>query len=737
MKKKIIIGLSLFALIFFIGGIYIITTIETTTSKLDDLIRLHQIEILREQLLLQIKRVQSDINLKNTRYARNIEIVISNVMGMEHMADTCFDCHHIEEMMRRLSDLRKDVQEYKQAVSRLFTIRANDQRMATEEDRAYKKGDHLVTQVNSMISLASLNLESKTKSSLKEISQTKIIIYILLSAVPLLAGVLGFIFIRGFTNPVTVLLQATRKLKTGDLDYRIKGLTDEFGEVATSFNEMSGALKETLHAIQENEKRYRTLFESAGDAIFMVDVEGDNVGKIVSANPAAAKMHGYTVDELLKLNLVKDLDTPATARDAQGRIRRIMNGEWIQAEITHRRKDGSVFPVEISAGLLEFMGHKYILAIDRDISDRKKAEEALMRSYIVFTTVLDSIDAVIYVADFETYEILYINKYTRDVFGDLEGKTCWQTMQKGQAGPCNFCGSDKLLTPEGTPYGVYHWEFQNTRNGRWYDVRDRAIEWIDGRIVRMEIATDITERKAIEESMKRAEQMKLVGEWAAGLAHEIKNALAGIKISVEVLMEEPHISEEDRVSLSRAVDEIKRIELLLKSLLNFARPPKLQLLATNINEIIDNAISFAVIQSPSAANISSNTEVVRDFDDKIPEIWADRLQLRQVFMNLFINANESMEDGGTITLTTRYNSDTDSVNIIISDTGEGIDEGVINRIFQPFFTTKSKGTGLGLAITKRIIEQHDGSITVENRQGGGAVFKISLPVTGAKKEHLT
>jgi PAS domain S-box-containing protein len=715
------------------GGIYIITTIESATSTLDNLIKLHQVEILRENLLIHIKRVQSDINLKNTRFASNINTVMINVRNMDKMSDTCFDCHHARDMENKLKELKKDVEEYKHLISRLFTIRANVKRLEKEEDRAFKKGDELVKKVNNMISVASINLEKKTQASLRKIDRTKKVLYFLVSTVPFFAGILGLVFIRGFTNPLKTLMNATRRLEKGDLDYKIEGLTAEFGEVANSFNEMSASLKENMHRIQENEKRYRTLFEGAGDAIFVIDIEGDNIGRIVSANPAAAAMHGYTLDEITKLNLIKDLDSPEAAREAPGRLKRIIEGNWIKAEITHRRKDGTLFPVELSAGLLEFMGHKYILAIDRDISDRKKSEEALLRSYIMFTTVLDSIDAIIYVADIETYKVLYVNKYARDIFGDLEGKTCWKVLQQGQNGPCSFCTNEKLLTPDGRPGGIYKWEYQNTLNSKWYDIRDRAIQWVDGQIVRMEIATDITERKEYEEKLKRAEQMSLVGEWAAGLAHEIKNSLAGIKISVEVLLVDTNISDEDKEIVLKALDEIKRIEALLKSLMTFARPPKLQLTETSINDVLANAVSFSLIKPSITADTFPKIDIVKDFADDLPVMLADNLQLRQVFTNILLNAKESIEKNGTITIKTLYDTGSNTINIEISDTGTGVEKPIVNRIFQPFFTTKSKGSGLGLAITKRIIEEHDGSIEVTNRPGSGALFHISLPVTKHKR----
>ncbi len=135
--------------------------------------------------------------------------------------------------------------------------------------------------------------------------------------------------------------------------------------------------------------------------------------------------------------------------------------------------------------------------------DLKSSDKKLSKSRERFAIVLDSIAAIVYVADMQTHELLYVNQYARDLFGDVEGRKCWQTIQSDQTGPCAFCTNDQLLNPDGTPKGIYHWTFQNTANGAWYDIRDRAIEWIDGRIVRMEIAYDITERKKVEKELKK------------------------------------------------------------------------------------------------------------------------------------------------------------------------------------------------------------------------------------------
>jgi len=118
--------------------------------------------------------------------------------------------------------------------------------------------------------------------------------------------------------------------------------------------------------------------------------------------------------------------------------------------------------------------------------------------------ILNSLDALVYVSDIHTYELLYLNDYGISVWGSAKDKKCYQILQSGQHAPCQFCTNHKLLDAEGNPAGVYVWEFQNTQNGRWYQCRDQAIRWTDGRLVRIEIATDITDRKHIEHELMLA-----------------------------------------------------------------------------------------------------------------------------------------------------------------------------------------------------------------------------------------
>ena len=230
--------------------------------------------------------------------------------------------------------------------------------------------------------------------------------------------------------------------------------------------------------------------------------------------------------------------------------------------------------------------------------------------------------------------------------------------------------------------------------------------------------------------IKQAERLAAVGELSAGLAHEIKNPLAGIKVSIEVLNNDLGLVPEDKEVFSRIIDEIRRIESLLKNLLNYARPATPQPDFVNIHDILEAIIKTSEITLKNPTNTSGvikNVQFVKDFSEDVSIIYTDGSQLKQVFLNLILNGCDAIAEKGVITIKTTKISD-NSIEVRVSDTGKGIDPGALEMIFNPFFTTKSKGSGLGLAISKRLLEQLNGTITVANNPEGGVTFTIILPI---------
>ncbi len=177
-------------------------------------------------------------------------------------------------------------------------------------------------------------------------------------------------------------------------------------------------------------------------------------------------------------------------------------------DIEHRivRQDTGEIRYVHARGVADFddSGKPKVLAgAVQDITARKQTDRQTQEAHQRLLTVMDAMDHLIYIADMQTHELLFINAYGRRIFGDAASKKCWEVIQSGQTGPCAFCNNDKLLDAHGQPAGIHRWEFQNTTTRRWYECRDQAIPWTAGRFVRMEVAVDITERKQSEEHIRK------------------------------------------------------------------------------------------------------------------------------------------------------------------------------------------------------------------------------------------
>lgn len=243
---------------------------------------------------------------------------------------------------------------------------------------------------------------------------------------------------------------------------------------------------------------------------------------------------------------------------------------------------------------------------------------------------------------------------------------------------------------------------------------------------------DMTAQRSLGDVAERDSRVGDLAAVAAGLAHEIKNPLGGIKGAAQLLAEEVAGSANGVRFTSLITREVDRVSALLEQLLELTRPPRLHLAAVNVHRVLNDVLTL----ERAAAGGGFAVRLV--FDPSLPEILADEAKLRQVFLNLVKNALEAMGDSGTLTITTRIETDFhvrhdvgdrgQFLSIDVDDTGPGIAAEDCERIFAPFFTTKTSGTGLGLAVSERLVAQHGGTISIESAPGRGTRVRVRLPV---------
>jgi two-component system nitrogen regulation sensor histidine kinase GlnL len=236
--------------------------------------------------------------------------------------------------------------------------------------------------------------------------------------------------------------------------------------------------------------------------------------------------------------------------------------------------------------------------------------------------------------------------------------------------------------------------------------------------------------KQSQDTLRRADRLSSLGLLTAGLAHEIRNPLVAIRTFTQLLPERYDDAEFREGFQGLALKEVDRICGLINDLLSFARPSKPNVVPENINDVVDNIARILETQAKE-----KNVVITRDFGDNLPKVWIDKEQMKQVFMNLILNAIQAMQDGGSIGISTRAVSRNGAepsgefVQIEVRDTGVGIPEENVQHIFDPFFTSKDEGSGLGLAVSHQIVQEHGGFVTVESTLGKGTAFFVHVPVS--------
>ncbi|MGA1840839.1 MAG: ATP-binding protein [bacterium] len=236
----------------------------------------------------------------------------------------------------------------------------------------------------------------------------------------------------------------------------------------------------------------------------------------------------------------------------------------------------------------------------------------------------------------------------------------------------------------------------------------------------------------VHDLIKDMEKFALVGKFAAGVAHSIRNPLTSVKMRLFSMERNMELSPNQKMDFEVISEEIRHINNIVQNFLEFSRPPKLKMRITSPSDVVDDSIRLLRDRLESY-----NVSIKLERKERLPELLADPEQLKEVLVNLLVNACEAMEDGGTITIHEEEAQEKNERAAIIRliDQGPGIPLSIQGKIFQPFFTCKEDGTGLGLTIAARIINEHGGCLDLKSSEGEGAIFTIKLPLKREKNEH--
>lgn len=526
------------------------------------------------------------------------------------------------------------------------------------------------------------------------------------------------------------------------------------------------------------ERNYREIFNATNDAIFVHDAK---TGEIADVNSAMCEMFGYSYDETLMLT-VEDISIGTHPFSKEEAVKRIHNAntegpqlfEWLA-----KKKSGELFWVEVNLKKGSIGGIDRILAVVRDISERKEAEQALIESQREYLTLFEESPISLWVEDFSAVKryldtlrtsgisdfkeyfdehpqevntcigmvkILNINNTTVRMYGAQNKEDFFQGLHKVfHEDTYEFAKEELLAIAERKT--LFEGETVNTTlDGNRMNI---ALKWTtapghEENYSRVLVSiTDLTEYKRIEEQLHQAQRMETVATLAGGVAHDFNNLLAVILGYTSYLKTKADEDGPFFKGLNHIESSALRASDLTSQLLTYTRRQKQQIKPVDLNRVIQEVYELI------SKTFEKNVRIMIKNADGLKTVEGDESQLNQVVMNLALNAHQAMPQGGVLTIETSIEKIPENVKpgrlcdvtgtcvcLKIIDTGIGMDSDTLNRIFEPYFTTKEKsgGTGLGMSVVYGIVEGHGGCIHTESSPGEGTVISVYLPASDKKEK---
>ena len=498
-------------------------------------------------------------------------------------------------------------------------------------------------------------------------------------------------------------------------------------QVYTTFCDITDLkrVEEALHFTQ-------FAIEHSSDAAFWMESDA----RFIYVNHAATRALGYSKEELLEMT-VHDIDPDFPSELWPDHWSEIKRRRSFIMESHHRTKAGRIFPVEITVNFLEFGGNEFNCAFVRDITERKQAENALLESEIKFRSLFDSSPQAIALTSTETGKLIDVNnkcceltKYAKE---EIIGKTTTEVGFYTKEDRNRFI---KHIQTSGEIQGL-EMAIKAKDGSIFHTLMFAKVIRIAGNSFILTTFLDVTEQKRLKAELQQAHKMEAIGTLAGGIAHDFNNILGIILGNTELAIDDVPEWNPARYNLKEVISASLRAKDVIRQLLSFSRKTHLERKPVKVDAIITEALKL--LQS----SIPKNIELHLNIPKEAQTILADPTQINQILINLSTNAVHAMPDGGILEVNiknTILDDDTAAqipdlkpgpyVTLTVSDTGQGVNPKLKNRIFDPYFTTKEvgKGTGMGLSLVHGIVKSHEGAILVDSELGTGTTFSIFFPV---------
>ncbi len=502
-------------------------------------------------------------------------------------------------------------------------------------------------------------------------------------------------------------------------------------------------------AWQESEERFRALAKSASDPIICINQQGS----IIFWNNAAESVFHYTEEEIIGKPVTTLIPERFHEFYTSG-MERVLSAGFdigrIAFDFVGRRKGGAEFPAELSFATWESRGSLFFSCIVRDITERKRVEEALQQEREYNKTIIETADALIIALDTQDRVTLF-NRRAEELTGyrreEIIGKNLLSVIPIRMDKQAFAQMTQEIL--DGESVSPYHLFITNKAGEeKIIFTRGRQLRDQQGKVIGvLEIGVDVTEQRRMEAKLMQAEKLRGLGEIAGGVAHDFNNVLAAILGRAQLLKLhlEEYAGQERRKfygELKQGLEVIERAAAdgaeTVRRIQEFARlhPDDKDLAAVHLNDVIEHACEFTRTRWKDDAELKGIRYIIDKQLAAVPVILGSAAELREVVINIIHNALDAMPDGGSITIKTFSNEA--EVGVEIRDTGIGMPAQIKERIFDPFFTTKGpRSTGLGMSVSYGIITRHQGTIAVDSTEGQGTVFTLKFPIRDVAPEKTT